>query len=90
MGFLDKLFGRKQDKQQRATAVAEPPPEVAVDCPHAVLTPRWDNAADMGKHDLVSTYVCEACGASFSREKGEALGASAAERLHLGEEKTQL
>lgn len=85
MGFLDKLFGRKSDD----VTTVERPPEAEVECPHAAVTPRWDNAADMGKTELVSTYVCEACGASFSREEGERLMAVAGERLRISEETRQ-
>lgn len=86
MGFLDKLFGRKGDK---AAAPVEETPAVALECPHAAVTPRWDSGADMGKTELVSAYVCEACGARFSREEGEALGASAADRLRISEDERQ-
>jgi len=85
MGFLDKLFGRKGDKAE----TADESPAVAVDCPHGAVTPRWDSGADMGKTDLVTAYVCEACGARFSREEGETLGASAADRLRISEEGRQ-
>jgi hypothetical protein len=87
MGILDKLFGRKGEKQ--APAPADQPPAVQVECPHAAVTPRWDSGADMGKHDLVSAYVCEACGARFSREEGEGLTAGAADRLRISEEGRQ-
>jgi len=80
MGFLDGLFRRKGDK----SAPTEEKP--AVECPHGAVTPRWDSGADMGKTDLVSAYVCEACGARFSREEGETLGASAADRLRIRED----
>lgn len=82
MGFLDKLFGRKRDN----VSTVERPSEVEVECPHGAVTPRWENAADMGKTELVSAYVCEACGASFSREEGERLMAEAGERLRISEE----
>ena len=59
------------------------------DCPHAAVTPRWDSGEDMGKTELVSAYVCEACGARFSREEGETLGASAADRLRVREDERQ-
>ena len=85
MGFLDKVFGRKGGKE----ATADAPAAVAPDCPHGAVTPRWDNGADMGKTDLVSAYVCEACGARFSREEGETLGASAADRLRVREDERQ-
>jgi hypothetical protein len=89
MGFLDKLFGRKGGE---ATPTKETPVEEAiagVECPHAAVTARWDSAADMGKTQLVSAYVCEACGARFSREEGEGLAAGAAERLRVSEEGRQ-
>jgi len=82
MGFLDKLFGRKGSDASPVDA----PPAVEVECPHGAVTPRWDSGADMGKTDLVSAYVCEACGARFSREEGETLGASAADRLRIRED----
>jgi hypothetical protein len=77
MGFLDKLFGRKDDKP---SAVADKPRAEEVECPHAAVTPRWDNANDMGKTHLVSAYVCESCSKRFSRDEGETLGVAAAER----------
>jgi transposase-like protein len=85
MGFLDRFFGRK------ATAAApegEKPAE-EVECPHAAVTPRWDNAADMGKTELVSAYVCESCHTTFTREEGQQLVAAAAERLRISEEGRQ-
>ena len=85
MGFLDKLFGRKGGTE----ATDDGPAAVAPDCPHAAVTPRWDSGEDMGKTELVSAYVCEACGARFSREEGETLGASAADRLRVREDERQ-
>lgn len=84
MGFLDSLFRRKG-----ADAPAEEAPAVAQECPHAAVTPRWESAADMGKTELVSAYVCEACHETFSREEGDHLVASAAERLRVSEEGRQ-
>jgi len=40
-------------------------------CLHVLMAPHWDNAQDFGKHDLISYYICEACGAHLSREEGE-------------------
>ena len=84
MGFLDKLFGGKkaaEEQKEIEAAVA------AVECPHAALTARWDSAADMGKNELVSHYICEACGASFNREEGAGMLAAAADRLKISEDK---
>jgi hypothetical protein len=87
VGFLDKIFGRKGDKE--APVAERPSASAAVDCPHAAVTPRWDNAADMGKKELVSAYVCESCGGRFSREEGETLGVAAADRIRISEEERQ-
>jgi transposase-like protein len=85
MGFLDKLFGRKGGD----AGAAEEQPAVEVECPHAAVTARWESGADMGKTELISAYVCESCGATFSREEGARLTASAADRLRVSEEGRQ-
>jgi len=85
MGFLDSLFRRKG----APAAPAEEPPARTAECPHTAVTPRWESAADMGKTELVSAYVCEACGSSFSREEGAGFVAAAAERLRVSEEGRQ-
>lgn len=77
MGFLDKLFGRKA---AAATTEAEP----AAECAHASLVPCWDNSADIGKTDMVSSYTCEACKRTVTRLEGEAMLA-AAEKLRARE-----
>ena len=79
MGFLDRLFGRKET----TTAVKEPVPDV--ECPHASMAPHWDQPEDLGKHEAISSYVCEACGKSFSRQEGERLMAAAAEVARIDE-----
>ena len=85
MGFLDKLFGRKDAD----AASAEKQPAVEVECPHAAVTARWDSVGDMGKPELISAYVCESCGATFGREEGARLTSSAADRLRVSEEGRQ-
>jgi len=84
MGLLDRLFGRKGNK---AAPAEEPAAEV--ECPHTAVTARWDSAADMGKTELVSAYVCESCHATFSREEGAVFIAAAVERLRVSEESRQ-
>jgi hypothetical protein len=49
------------------------------------LVPRWDSADDIGKPEKVSSFICEGCQVSFSREEGEQLQATEVERLRLGE-----
>jgi hypothetical protein len=58
MGILGKLTG-----QDRSEDDFETPP-----CPHRALTPRWNNADEIGKKEL-ATYVCEACSESFTYEQ---------------------
>ena len=71
MGFLDRLFGKKQET---AIAIEDKP----VKCPHGALAPHWDSTADFGKRDLIAFYICEACGTKFGREEGEAAMTKAA------------
>ena len=85
MGFLDSIFRRKGAE----AAPPEDQPAVTKECPHAALVPHWGSAADMGKSALVSSYVCESCGGSFSREEGERMGVAAAERLRVSEDQRQ-
>lgn len=81
MGILDRLFGRKED--EGAAAVAERP--IEEECPHGSMTPRWENAEEMGKMELVSYYVCEGCGIKLSREESERAMATAGEALRIDE-----
>ncbi len=74
MGFLDKLFGGSKEKS--GAAVIEIPP-----CPHVVLVPRWDTAADIGIADRASRFICEGCEQVFSPEEARHLQATTAERL---------
>lgn len=74
MGFLDKLFGGPKEKG--AAAVIEAPA-----CPHVVLVPRWDTAADIGITDRASRFICEGCEQVFSPEEARRLQATTADRL---------
>ena len=74
MGVLDKIFGGKKEKGIEAM---EAPP-----CPHAVLMPRWDSAADMGFEDRATSFTCEACHMVFTPEEAQLLReTSVTERL---------
>ena len=44
-------------------------PAEAVQCSHRELAPRWDNAADMGKDELIVSFACTSCGQTFSAEE---------------------
>ena len=78
MRFLKNLMGerRHEPAAPQATATA---------CPHVALVPRWDSADDIGKAVRVSRYVCESCGADFSREDGERVQAEEVQRVRSAE-----
>jgi len=83
MGFLDRLFGRKEAPTKVDESLIE------AKCPHPALRPHWERPEDFGKHELISSYVCEACGETFSREEGErvmaAVGESVRETVEIDE-----
>lgn len=76
MGIFDKLFGGKKEAQ--TTTVAAP-----VDCPHAILVPRWETVKDMGHEDKATRFMCESCHQEFSPEEGRRLRDTIAERMAL-------
>lgn len=73
MGLLDKFFGSKTKEADS--------PAITVECPHAVLVPRWENVKDMGVEDKITRYMCEACHEEFTPEAAVQLQASINERL---------
>lgn len=60
MGFLS----RTKDKEKKETVIETAP------CPHTSLVQRWDQLEDMGNKEK-ATYVCDACGQSFSYEQAQ-------------------
>jgi hypothetical protein len=75
MGLLGKLFG---GGKKTATSTAE---TISVECPHAVLVPRWENVQDMGIADKATRYMCESCKQMFSPQEAEELRQTLAERV---------
>jgi hypothetical protein len=67
-----------QREQRAASAPAAPA------CLHTTLTPRWDNAADMGNAEKVSSYTCQSCHQTFTAAEGQTLLATEAERIRQG------
>jgi len=74
MSFLSKLFGGGKTK---------PVAQVALECPHAALVPKWDNVQDMGVEDKATGYDCDACHKAFTPEEARTIRATLAERLRL-------
>ena len=77
MRFLRRLLGRSEERPVEQEQASESV------CPHVALVPRWDSADDIGKREKVSSFICESCQASFSREEGEQLQATEAERVRF-------
>lgn len=74
MGVFDKLFGANGKKE--SVAVETPP------CPHTALVPRWDSVGDMGREELATRFICEACHQEFTPAEASALReGSLSERL---------
>ena len=80
MGLFSKKSDESEETKYTTSMQAESP-----ECPHGVLTPRWDSVEDMGKEDRATEFVCEACHKSFTPEEAEGLKATMTERLPVGE-----
>jgi hypothetical protein len=65
--WLGRETTDRPERRQRSLNVSQSK------CRHVNLRRRWDNVDDMGSPEKVSRYLCDACGASFSREEGERL-----------------
>ena len=75
MGFMSKLFDKKQAQPEEAVI------EHSVECPHTVLVPHWDSVEDMGNESRATAFICESCGVSFEPEEAERLKSDAADKL---------
>ena len=75
MGLLGKLFG---GKKQDSAATAQ---TTSVECPHAVLVPRWESVQDMGHEDKITRFMCEACQQEFAPEVAAQLRLTVNERV---------
>jgi rubredoxin len=78
MGLLGKIFGGGGGK--KATATAATP---IVECPHAVLVPRWENVQDMGIEAKATRWMCESCKNIFTPEEANSLRDTLAARVAL-------
>ena len=78
MGFLDGLLDRilrrgggAGDVGLKAEGAIDP-----AECRHLNLSPKWQDAADLGKEDLAYTFECPVCGASLTPDEARALRAA--------------
>jgi transposase-like protein len=67
MGLLRRIAGK--DKQQEPSSTGQGESHERIPCPHTALTPRWNSVEDMGKEDRVTSYLCQACGSTFTPEE---------------------
>ncbi|MBI2765094.1 MAG: hypothetical protein HYX53_04190 [Chloroflexi bacterium] len=73
MGVLSRFKGRKNEPE---IVTGEELP-----CPHVVLAPKWDDAADMGIESKASRWLCGACGQQFTPAEAQQLRETEATRL---------
>lgn len=73
MRTLGKLFRRSS--REKSVPAEEVP------CPHVALAQRWDRAEDIGYEERASSYVCQACGQSFTASEVRELRRSEPERV---------
>lgn len=66
MGLLG-IFSRKPKEEQPK---GQPTIEL-VECPHVILSPRWDSVADIGHEDRAVGYRCIGCNQQFTVEEAE-------------------
>ncbi|MEX1022064.1 MAG: hypothetical protein WD058_02845 [Dehalococcoidia bacterium] len=79
MGFMSKLRGGSQAEPRQNEARTEPP----LDCPHGTMIPRWDEAADMGKQDKISSYRCESCSQELTPAEADEVMANEVNRVRI-------
>ena len=77
MGLLGKIFG---GGKKQTVVTADTP---TVECPHAVLVPRWENVQDMGIEAKATRWMCESCKKMFTPDEANMLRATLAERVTL-------
>ncbi len=74
-------FFRRGEEQSSSAQVAEAAPET---CECVLLVPHWDDPANMGVEEKASSYRCNTCGESFTREEEEVLRGTEADRIRRG------
>jgi hypothetical protein len=77
MGLLGKIFGG--GKKATVTTATVP----IVECPHAVLVPRWENVQDMGIEAKATRWMCESCKSMFTSDEATMLRNTLSERVSL-------
>jgi len=69
------IFGRKDPEPTEVSSLE-------VLCPHTVLIPSWDNAADMGPEEKAIRFTCESCHQEFTLVEAKGLRRAEATRLN--------
>jgi hypothetical protein len=75
MGLLGKIFGGGSKKPAAAAET------ITLECPHAVLVPRWENVQDMGIEAKATRWMCESCKNIFTPEEANTLRETLAARV---------
>ncbi len=75
-------FFRRGEGDSGSTQTSAPDLSEACEC--VLLVPHWDDPATMGIEDKASSYRCNSCGESFTREEEEILRGTEADRIRRG------
>lgn len=74
-------FFRRGEDESSSAQVADTASET---CEHVLLVPHWDSPENMGIEDKASSYRCNTCEESFTREEEEVLRRTEADRIRRG------
>ena len=76
-----RFFRRGEGDSGSASAPASDASET---CEHVLLVPHWDDPATMGIEEKASSYGCNSCDETFTREEEEILRGTEADRIRRG------
>ena len=74
-------FFRRGGPDSSGTA---PAGDISETCEHVLLVPHWDSPENMGIDDKASSYRCNTCDESFTREEEEILRRTETDRIRRG------
>ena len=75
MGLLSSIRGLFGSSEPEAALPSDR------ECLHGTLMAKWDRSADMGDESKATSFVCSACGDSFSPAEAAEVRHRAVERL---------
>ncbi len=74
-------FLRRGESESASTQATE---DLSETCECVLLVPHWDSPENMGIEEKASSYRCNTCGETFTREEEEILRGTEADRIRRG------